>query len=151
MEQKIAIAWHPGHQVAKGLAVFSLLLGAAEIIWPGAFTRLLGLGGLETLILIYGVREIVAGIGILGMPRHRAHWLWFRVAGDPLDIATVLFALTYPNPPIMNIVIALVLLVGVTLIDIWCARVLTDQLAVAKHSDAYRDRSGLGSARGSQH
>jgi hypothetical protein len=143
MADKIAIGGHAGHQVAKFLAVFSLVLGGAEVIWPSGFTGFLGLGGLEALIFAYGVREIVAGIGLFAMPRQRAGWMWFRAAGDVLDILTVLYAFAGPNPPVTNIVIALVLLVGVAVIDVWCANSLRQQKAVAHESTAYRDRSGL--------
>jgi hypothetical protein len=143
MAEKIAIGGHAGHQVAKFLAVFSIVLGAAELIWPSGFTAFLGLGGLETLVMIYGVREIVAGVGLFAMPRQRSGWAWFRAAGDVLDILTVLYAFAGPNPPITNIVIALVLLVGVTVIDIWCANSLRQQKAMAHESHVYRDRSGL--------
>jgi hypothetical protein len=44
---RLAIAGHGAHQVAKALGVFSVLLGMAEIIWPGAITGFLGLQGLE--------------------------------------------------------------------------------------------------------
>jgi hypothetical protein len=143
MAEKIEIGGHAGHQMAKFLAAFSLVLGAAEVIWPSGFAAFLGLAGLETLILAYGIREIVAGIGLFAMPRQRAGWMWFRAAGDLLDILTVLYAFAGPNPPVTNIVIALVLLVGVTVIDVWCANSLRQQKAVAHESHAYRDRSGL--------
>jgi hypothetical protein len=143
MAEKIAVGGHAGHQVAKFLAAFSIVLGAAELIWPSGFTNFLGLAGLETLIMIYGVREIIAGIGLFAMPRHRSAWAWFRAAGDVLDILTVLYAFAGPNPPTTNIVIALILLVGVTVIDVWCANSLRQQKAMAHESDAYRDRAGL--------
>src|SRR4051812_46280051 len=129
MAEKIAIGGHAGHQVAKFLAAFSVVLGAAELIWPSGFTAFLGLAGLETLIMIYGVREIVAGIGLFTMPRYRSGWALFRAAGDVRDILTVLYAFVGPNPPITNIAIALVLLIGVTVIDIWCANSLRQQKA----------------------
>jgi len=143
MAEKIAIGGHAGHQVAKFLAAFSIVLGAAELVWPSGFTSFLGLAGLETLIMIYGVREIVAGIGLFVMARQRAGWAWFRAAGDVLDILTVLYAFAGPNPPITNILIALILLVGVTVIDVWCANSLRQQKAMAHESHAYRDRAGV--------
>jgi hypothetical protein len=143
MAEKIAIGGHAGHQMAKALAVFSIVLGAAELIWPSGFTAFLGLAGLEGLIMAYGLREIVAGVGLFAMPRHRAGWMWFRAAGDVLDILTVLYVFALPNPPITNVVIALVLLVGVTVVDVWCANTLTQQKKAARDSDAYQDRSGL--------
>jgi hypothetical protein len=55
----------------------------------------------------------------------------------------VLYVFALPNPPITNVVIALVLLVGVTVVDVWCANTLTQQKKAARDSDAYQDRSGL--------
>jgi hypothetical protein len=143
MADKIAIGGHAGHQVAKALAVFSIVLGAAELIWPSGFTTFLGLQGLESLFMLWGLREIVAGIGIFAMARYRSGWLWFRAAGDVLDILTVLYAFAGANPPVTNIVIALVMLVVVTVIDVWCANSLAQQKAMAHESDRYRDRGGL--------
>jgi len=143
MAEKIAIGGHAGHQVAKALAVFSIVLGAAELIWPSGFTSFLGLQGLENLIMIWGVREVIAGIGIFAMARYRSGWLWFRVVGDVLDVLTVLYAFAGPNPPVTNIVIALVLLLPIAVLDIWCAKALAQQKAMAHESAQYRDRSGL--------
>jgi hypothetical protein len=138
----IVTAWHPAHMTAKGLGVFSIVLGAAELFWPRAFTDFLGLDGYEVLIQIYGAREIATGIGILLVTR-RALWVWLRLGGDALDIATVLYALLLPGAPVTNIVIALLLLAGITLLDIWCAYTLSDQQAAARRSSLYSDRSGI--------
>ena len=86
---------------------------------------------------------MAAGVGILAMPRHRAEWLWFRVFGDVLDVATVLYALFVLNGPVWNNVIAIVLLLPIGALDVWCARALTDQRRMARDSHAYDDRSGL--------
>jgi len=143
MAEKVATGGHTGHQFAKALAVFSILLGATELIWPSGFTAVLGLQGLESLFMVWGLREIVAGIGIFAMARYRAGWLWFRAVGDVLDILTVLYDFAGPNPPVTSIVIALIMLVLVTVIDVWCANGLTQQRAMAHESDQYRDRGGL--------
>jgi hypothetical protein len=132
--------------VAVGLAIFSFVLGAAELIWPQAFTQFLGIDGWETLIRIYGLREIIAGIGILAMPRQREGWLWFRVAGDVLDVGTVLYALTMPGARTTNIIIALVLLLPIGLLDLWCARALGALRLTARGTTQYADRSGLPNA-----
>lgn len=44
--------------------------------------------GQERLIRAYGVREIAKGVGILTSP-NPTPWLWGRVAGDALDLATL--------------------------------------------------------------
>ena len=41
-----------------------------------------------TVLRAYGIRELAAGFGILSQTRP-AGWLWGRVAGDLLDIASL--------------------------------------------------------------
>ena len=41
----------------------------------------------ERVVRLYGAREIATGVGIL-LAWKRAPWVWARVAGDALDIAT---------------------------------------------------------------
>jgi hypothetical protein len=93
--------------------------------------------------MAYGVREIIAGVGIFGSGWHRAEWVWFRVIGDVLDVATVLYVFLTPNPPFVNVAIALVMLLGVGLIDLWTASALSAQKRMARDTDRYLGRSGL--------
>lgn len=86
-------------KVARGLGWFSIGLGLAETLTPRNLTPYLGLEGRETLIRAYGLREIAAGIGILASPRPTARWLWARVGGDALDIATLTLAALKPGNP----------------------------------------------------
>jgi hypothetical protein len=76
------------HSVARGLGWFSIGLGLAEILAPRALTRGLGMEGHEQIVRAYGVREIATGIGILSST-HPVPWIWGRVGGDALDIATL--------------------------------------------------------------
>jgi hypothetical protein len=76
------------HSVARGLGWFSIVLGLAEILAPRALTRGLGMEGHEQIVRAYGVREIATGIGILSST-HPVPWIWGRVGGDALDIATL--------------------------------------------------------------
>jgi hypothetical protein len=74
--------------VARGLGWFSIGLGLAEILMPRAMARGLGMQGREQLLFVYGLREIATGIGLLASSR-RTPWMWGRVAGDALDMATL--------------------------------------------------------------
>lgn len=127
--------------VAKGLGWFSLALGLTELLAPRRITGALGMEGKETLVRAYGAREIASGVLTLSADRNLG--LWSRVAGDGLDIATVMTALRPDNPKRDNVVVALALLVGITAVDLIDAKAST-----ARHSrDAgrkrsYRDRSG---------
>ena len=69
--------------------MFSLALGAAELVFPRQLARLIGIEpsvGTSLITRLAGARGIAAGIGVLAMPRRPAP-LWARVAGDALDIA----------------------------------------------------------------
>ncbi len=127
--------------LAKGLGWFSIALGLTELFAPRRITRPLGMEGKEALVRVYGAREI--GSGILSLSVDKNLGLWSRVAGDGLDIATVMTALRPDNPKRDNVVIALALLLGITAIDL-----IDAQASTARHSRgvgrtrSYRDRSG---------
>jgi hypothetical protein len=137
--------------VAKGLGWFSLGLGLTELLAPGRITRALGMEGKEALVRVYGAREIASGILSLSVDKKLG--LWSRVAGDGLDIATVMTALRPDNPKRDNVVIALALLLGITAVDL-----IDAQATTMRHSrsvgrkKSYRDRSGfprgVGASRG---
>lgn len=128
--------------LAKGLGWFSLGLGLTELLAPRRITGALGLEGKEALVRVYGAREVASGILSLSVDKNLG--LWSRVAGDGLDIATVLTALRPDNPKRGNAAVALALLVGITAVDLMDA-----QASTARHSRAvgrkrsYRDRSGF--------
>jgi hypothetical protein len=76
------------HSAARGLGWFSIALGIAELVAPHAVARAVGLQGREGLVRLYGLREIATGIGLL-TARDPSPWVWGRVAGDALDLATL--------------------------------------------------------------
>lgn len=102
---------------ARGLGWFSLGLGAAELLAPQQLAETLGMEGQERLIQLYGAREVAAGLGCLSQ-NPPTPWVWGRVAGDALDIATLLAYLTPDNPKRHNVAFALAAVVGVTLLDV---------------------------------
>lgn len=73
---------------AKGLGIFSLALGGAEVIAPRAVAASCGVSVPPNILRMHGLREIVAGVGLL-TARRAAPWLWARVAGDVVDLATL--------------------------------------------------------------
>lgn len=77
-----------GRALARLLGWFSLGLGAAELLAPRTLTRALGAEGHEALVRGYGLRELASGAGILSR-RRPTGWVWSRVAGDALDLATL--------------------------------------------------------------
>jgi hypothetical protein len=80
--------------------------------------------GHEQLVFAYGVREIMTGIGILAS-RDPTPWIWGRVGGDALDIATLNAALSEDNPKRGNVMIAMASVLGATAADVYCAQKLS--------------------------
>ncbi|WP_237215358.1 cyclase dehydrase [Falsiroseomonas oryziterrae] len=108
-------------RMAGGLGWFSIGLGVAEIAAARPIARALGLRGAEALIRAYGVREIVTGLGILGATDRRP-WIRGRVAGDALDLVTLLAGA--PRASVAGFVTALGSVATVTLFDLVCAEAL---------------------------
>jgi hypothetical protein len=128
--------------LARGLGWFSIALGVAEVAAPGRLARALGMEGYEPLVVAYGAREIATGVGILTSD-DPAPWVWGRVAGDALDIATVAAGLSGDNPRRENAAVALVSLLGITAVDLYCARGLGEERERRSASIRdYRDRTG---------
>lgn len=129
--------------LARGLGVFSIALGLAEVIAPRALARTLGMDGQDTLIRAYGVREIATGIGILAS-EDPTPWVWGRVAGDALDVATLMPGLDPDNPQRANVGLALAAVAGVTALDIYCGQTLSrEDTSPQPPLRDYSDRSGL--------
>jgi hypothetical protein len=129
--------------LARGLGVFSIALGVAEVIAPRALARALGMDGHETLIRAYGLREIASGIGILAA-EDPTPWMWGRVAGDALDVATLMPGLDRDNPQRGNVALALAAVGGVTALDIYCSQTLSrEDVTPQPPLRDYSDRSGL--------
>ena len=110
--------------LARGLGLFSIALGIVEVVAPRTLARALGMKGQEGLIAGYGVREIATGIGILAS-KDPTPWIWGRVAGDGLDLATLATALEGDNPKRSNVGIAMAAVAGVTALDVYCAQTLS--------------------------
>jgi hypothetical protein len=128
-------------RLARALGWFSIGLGLTELLAPRALTRWLGMEGHETLVRAYGMREI--GAGIMTLSPDKGLGLQSRVAGDALDIATLLAGLRGDNPKRDNVAIALAMVVGVTLLDIAGASgVKKSQSRSDTPARTYRDRSG---------
>jgi hypothetical protein len=102
-------------RLARGLGWFSLALGTLELMAPGYITRTLGLHGKEGLVRAYGARELAAGVPTLSMDKHVG--LASRIAGDIVDIATLLPALRADNPHRGRAFLALVVVGTVTALD----------------------------------
>lgn len=139
-------------KLASGLGWFSIALGAVELFAPRALCRSLGMDGHERLVQAYGVREIATGIAILGS-HDPAPWVWGRVAGDTLDLATLATGLHGDNPEKGNVGIAIAAVVGVSALDVVCAQGLSSEkgdrhTAIADYSSRTGFPRGAASSRG---
>ena len=139
-------------QLAKKLGYFSIALGLAEIVFPRAASRAAGVPGRKALMRAYGGREIATGVAIL-TSHDPTPWIWGRVLGDALDIATVATGLRDVRRNGGSAGATLAMLAAVTAVDVWCAVGLSSEKGDQKSARAdYSDRSGfpqgLQSARG---
>lgn len=120
--------------VSGGLGWFSIALGAAEIAAAGPIARALGLPPAAAwLIRGFGLREIATGVGVLSSPAN-PNWLFARVGGDALDLATLAVALRSGNPKRRNAIAATAAVAGVTAVD----AIASGRLALARNSTGGR-------------
>lgn len=132
-----------GDALARGMGWFSIGLGVAELLAGRRLARWMGMEEHTGLIQAYGAREITAGIGLLAMGDPKP-WMWGRIAGDALDIATLATGLHDDNPRRDNVRLALGAVVGATALDLVCAGMLHREEAAAwTPPPDYSDRSGL--------
>lgn len=120
--------------LAQGLGWFSIGLGLAELLMARRFTEALGIRGEEGLVRAYGAREVATGIGILAS-RDPTPWIYGRIAGDALDLATLAAAADESSRKRENVGVALAAVAGVTALDVVCAAMLSAE------SEADRDRA----------
>ncbi|MBV8031390.1 MAG: hypothetical protein JO035_07765 [Betaproteobacteria bacterium] len=127
---------------ARFLGLFSVGLGLAELLAPRSMARALGLRDAEDTIALYGAREIITGIGILASGKS-APWVWGRVAGDALDLASLGAGLSSSERKLAAVG-AIGAVSGVTLADFATAKILDelDEKDGRQYRD-YTDRSGF--------
>ena len=73
-----------------GLGIFSIALGAVEIIANRRIARAFDQDDAATrdTLKTFGVREIAAGANLLAAPAHSTN-MWNRVVGDAIDMAAL--------------------------------------------------------------
>lgn len=135
---------HTRHEeLARGLGWFSIGLGLLELTAARGLCRALGLGGRETLLRAYGVREVATGVAIL-MSHDPTPWILGRVGGDALDLATLAAGFERGNPRKANLAAATAAVAGVTALDVVCAQGLIAEKRLAPPGAFdYARRSGF--------
>ena len=125
------VRYAPGLKLAKCLGWFSIGLGVAQVVAPRMMARWIGVNE-PNMLPLYGMREIVTGVGILRSERPIG-WMWGRVAGDAQDLATLGAAMfDRDNPHCERTCAAALAVAGVTAADVLCAT----QLSVAAKIEA---------------
>lgn len=117
-----------GDRLAAGLGWFSVGLGLAELAAPGAVAGLIGLKdeeGTRTVLRAYGAREMATGAAILRSGSNDPGWLWTRVAGDVLDLASLGAALRRDDAEPRKVAFGIASVAGVMVADIVAARRLS--------------------------
>jgi len=135
--RKLAGRKAASRSAARALGWFSIGLGLAELLAPGALARFLGLEGRERLLRTYGTREIATGVGILNSSNPEP-WVWGRVAGDALDLASLGAAFVRSDNK-LGVAAAIGAVAGVTFADIATAQILSE--LEQKDRTYYRDYS----------
>ena len=100
--------------LVRALGYFSIGLGALELFAPGALSRFLGVER-KGLVRGFGLRELVAGVGILAADR-ATPWIFSRIAGDALDLAALGLAIARGRR--RNAILATTAVAGVTALDV---------------------------------
>lgn len=113
----------PGRALSRALGWFSLGLGAVELVAPNKMTNAIGLEpGTRRSVTVraQGVRELIAGAGILLRPRRAP--VWARVAGDVLDLALLAWASRGERTSNGRLIAATVAALGCTVLDVYATR-----------------------------
>jgi uncharacterized membrane protein len=130
--------------VARALGWFSIGLGVAELLAPRKVEKIAGIKRKHTgLTRSYGLRELTAGIGLLtASPRKLSPWVWSRVCGDMLDLASLGSGYKSERNDKGKLTFATAAVLGVTVADIICGLNLSKEEADAgrniRHSVSIR-------------
>jgi hypothetical protein len=109
--------------LATFLGLFSIGLGLWELAAPRSVSQVTGARFHPRLIQAYGLREIMAGLGIMS-DRQPRNWLWARVAGDAVDLATLgaAYAEARSSADRQKVLASIAAVAGVTALDVLCAQ-----------------------------
>ena len=114
----MALTTHP-QSLARNLGVLSIGLGLTQLLAPRWFSRTIGVpgtGGSSTTVRLVGIRELMAGAGLLGGPP--TPFLWMRVAGDAMDLALLSQAARNPLADRDRTGAAIASTLGITAVDV---------------------------------
>ena len=114
-------------KLAKGIGVFSIALGLAEMLAPAQVGGMIGVSNrYRGFLPILGAREVAHGIGILANAKPTTA-LWTRVGGDVIDLAYLGAAYAGKETNKRRLTGATVAVLGVALLDLYCAQKLSSK------------------------
>jgi hypothetical protein len=114
-------------KLAKGIGMFSIALGLAEVLAPGQVGELIGVSDrYRGFLPLLGMREIAHGVGIMSQTKPTES-VWSRVVGDAIDLAFLGAAFAGEENNKRRLAGATVAVLGVTALDIMCAAALSKQ------------------------
>jgi len=105
--------------ISKGLGLYSLGMGLAELAAPNMLAKAIGIApSVRTRLTmrLFGARELAHGIGILAKPTQPIP-MWSRVVGDVIDLAFLAWAFRSKRTNTERLVGAMVAVLGVTVLD----------------------------------
>jgi hypothetical protein len=120
--------------LARGLGLFSLGLGAVQLVAPATFNRVLGVGKKRTttagrlprlVTRMIGIRELIAAMGLLTR-RRPAAFSWSRVTGDAMDLALLARASTRPDARRPRLAAAMAGVAALSLVDLVTSSLLSE-------------------------
>jgi hypothetical protein len=112
-------------KMAKGIGLFSIALGLAEVLAPAQLADLIGLNDkYRPYLPLLGAREIAHGIGIMRSEKPSTA-VWTRVGGDAIDLAFLGAAMADSGTNKRRLGMAVAAVAGVTALDVLCAQKLS--------------------------
>jgi uncharacterized membrane protein len=118
-----------GESLANFLGLFSIGLGLAQVVMPGAMSKLVGVEDDDQhrmLMRLLGLREISHGVAVLSNQQPEKA-MWSRVAGDALDLALLGGALANSENDRGRTLFATANVLAVTALDVMAAKTLSMQ------------------------
>jgi hypothetical protein len=113
--------------MARGIGLFSIALGLAEVFMPSQLGELAGIArSHRTYLPALGLREIAHGLGILNSAKPTTA-VWTRVGGDVLDLAYLGASFASEDSNKRRLIGATAAVLGVAALDVICAQKLSSE------------------------
>jgi hypothetical protein len=102
--------------LARCLGLLSISLGVIDTVGRRKVAQKTGLPN-ESLIALYGLREIACGIGLI-VAHDPMPWVWARVGGDALDLGTLSAGVSARNPARQGALAGVFMVAALTVVDL---------------------------------